>query len=220
LVQQGNPLTSGCVNGLTIATYHTPSGRCIQKPYTEGVDEYQKDYFNRMKSGELFSKDSIVVNKSQKYATKVNKRVVYGDGGIMPDIFIPLDTSKYYAYYNNLARKNLIYTGVLDMMDLKRDELKQNYPDFNTFNSKYEVPAEIIEKIIASGDKEGVKRDDKSVEFAKPLMRKQIKALIARDLFSMSELFQIMNDDDEAIKKALEIMSKKGSYDKILSGSL
>jgi carboxyl-terminal processing protease len=218
LVQNGYPLTDGSMIRLTTAHYYTPNGRCIQKPYTEGVDEYQKDYFNRVKSGELFSKDSVVLNKEEKYNTKIHNRIVYGGGGIMPDLFIPLDTSKYYAYYNNLIRKNLINTGVLDMMDLKRDELKQNYPDFKTFNAKYEVPAEMIEKIIASGDKEDIKRDDKSVEFAKPLMLKQIKALIARDLFSMSELFQILNQDDEAINKALETLSKKGSYEKILTG--
>jgi carboxyl-terminal processing protease len=199
LVQNGYPLTDGSMIRLTTAHYYTPNGRCIQKPYTEGVDEYQKDYFNRVKSGELFSKDSVVLNKEEKYNTKIHNRIVYGGGGIMPDLFIPLDTSKYYAYYNNLIRKNLINTGVLDMMDLKRDELKQNYPDFKTFNAN-------------------IKRDDKSVEFAKPLMLKQIKALIARDLFSMSELFQILNQDDEAINKALETLSKKGSYEKILTG--
>jgi carboxyl-terminal processing protease len=203
---------------LTTAHYYTPSGRCIQKPYTEGVDEYQKDYVKRMESGELFSKDSIVENKAEKFATKVSNRVVYGGGGVMPDIFIPLDTSKYYAYYNTLSRKNLVYTGVLDIMDSRRDELKQNYPNFKTYSEKFEVTDEMIEKIIATGEKEGVKRDEKSIEFARPLMKKQMKGLIARDLFSMSHYFQIMNDDDEAINKAIETLSKKGSYDKILSG--
>lgn len=218
LVQQAIPLTDGSMIRLTTAHYYTPSGRCIQKPYTEGVDEYQKDYIKRIESGELFSKDSVVENKSEKFATKVSNRVVYGGGGIMPDIFIPLDTSKYYAYYNTLSRKNIVYTGVLDIMDSHRNELKQNYPDFKTFSEKFEVTDEMIEKIIAAGEKEGVKRDEKSIEFARPLMKKQMKALIARDLFSMSHYFQIMNDDDEAIKKAIETLAKKGSYDKILSG--
>jgi len=218
LVQQPFPLTDGSMIRLTTAHYYTPSGRCIQKPYTEGVDEYQKDYIKRMESGELFSKDSIVENKSEKFATKISNRIVYGGGGIMPDIFIPLDTSKYYAYYNTLSRKNLVYTGVLDIMDSNRDELKQNYPDFKTFSDKFEVSDEMIEKIIAAGEKEGVKGNEKSIDFARPLMKKQMKGLIARDLFSMSHYFEIMNDDDETIKKAIETLAKKGSYDKILSG--
>ncbi len=218
LVQQPFPLTDGSMIRLTTAHYYTPSGRCIQKPYTAGIDEYQKDNIKRMESGELFSKDSVVENKSEKFATKVSNRVVYGGGGVMPDIFIPLDTSKYYAYYNTLSRKNVVYTGVLDIMDTKRDELKQNFSDFKVYSEKFEVTDEMIEKIIAAGEKEGVKRDEKSIEFARPLMKKQMKAIIARDLFSMSHYFQIMNDDDEVIQKALESMSRKGSYEKILSG--
>jgi len=218
LVQQPLPLTDGSMIRLTTAHYYTPSGRCIQKPYTNGVDEYQRDYIKRMESGELFSKDSIVENKSEKFATKLSSRAVYGGGGIMPDVFIPLDTSKYYAYYNTLSRKNVVYTGVLDIMDSQRDELKRNYPDFKIFADKFEVTDAMIEKIIVAGEKEGVKRDEKSINFARPIMKKQLKALIARDLFSVSNYFQIMNADDEAILKSLEVLSKKGNYDKILIG--
>ncbi len=254
LVQQPFPLTDGSMIRLTTAHYYTPSGRCIQKPYTDGVDAYQKDYIHRIEKGELFSKDSIVQNKSLKFATKVSNRVVYGGGGIMPDIFIPMDTSKYYAYYNNLLRKNVVYTGVLDIMDENRDSFKKKYADFKTFTSKFEVTDEMIEKIMAAGDKEGVnkitaakidpakgkgekklvindreivnkdekevvKRDEKSVAFARPLLKRQIKALIARDLFSVSNYFQIMNVEDETINKAIEVITQKGTYDKILSGN-
>lgn len=218
LVQQPFPLTDGSMIRLTTAHYYTPSGRCIQKPYTEGVDEYQKDYLHRVENGELFSKDSVTQDKSEKYATKVSKRVVYGGGGVMPDIFIPLDTSKYYAYYNNLLRKNVVYSGVLDIMDANRDDFVKQYPDFKTFSDKFELTDKMVETIVAAGEKEGVKGDEKSVEFARPLMKRQMKALVARDLFSMSHYFQIMNGDDEAIKKALEVVSQKGTYEKILSG--
>ena len=218
LVQNQFPLTDGSLIRLTTAHYYTPSGRCIQKPYSEGIDEYQKDYYNRIKKGELFSKDSVVQNKTEKFATKVTGRVVYGGGGIMPDVFIPLDTSKYYAYYNNLSRKNVVNTGVLDIMDSNRDNFKLKYPDFKTFADKFEVSDEMIEKILVAGDKEGVKRDEKSVEFARPLMKRQMKAFIARDLFSFSHYFQIMNVEDEAIKKAVEVIIQKGTYEKILSG--
>ena len=166
----------------------------------------------------MFSKDSVTENKAEKYLTKVNNRAVYGGGGVMPDLFIPLDTSKYYAYYNNLLRKNVVYTGVLDIMDDNRENFKQKYPDFKTFTQKFEVSDEMIEKILATAEKEGIKRDEKSIEFARPLMKRQMKGLIARDLFSMSYYFQIMNAEDETINKAVEVMTQKGAYEKILSG--
>jgi carboxyl-terminal processing protease len=251
LVQQPFPLTDGSMIRLTTAHYYTPSGRCIQKPYTDGVDAYQKDYMHRFEKGEFYSKDSIIQNKSLKYLTKVSQRTVYGGGGIMPDLFIPLDTSKYYIYYNNLNRKNVIYTGVLDIMDQNRAKFVQQYPDFKTFLNKFEVSDEMVNKIMATGDKEKdtiisravgpvenysfkkdvagkisknvaekkeVKVDPKSIEFARPLIKRQMKGLIARDLFSMSHYFQIMNADDETIKKAVEVLTQKGAYEKILSG--
>lgn len=218
LVQQPFELTDGSMVRLTTAHYYTPSGRCIQKPYTEGIDAYQKDYIHRIEKGELFSKDSIIENKTLKFSTKVSKRTVYGGGGIMPDVFIPLDTSKYYTYYNNLLRKNVIYTSVLDLMDANREKFVLKYPDYKTFVDKFEVSDELIDKILADGEKEGVKKEDKSVEFARPLMKRQIKALVARDLFSTSHYFQIMNADDEAIKKAVEVFTQKNAYEKILSG--
>ena len=218
LVQQPFALTDGSMIRLTTAHYYTPSGRCIQKPYTDGIDAYQKDYLHRIEKGELFSKDSIKQNKSLKYSTKISKRTVYGGGGIMPDVFIPLDTCKYYTYYNNLLRKNVVYTTVLDMMDANREKFVLKYPDFKTFVDKFEVTDELIDKIMADGEKEGVKKEVKSIEFARPLMKRQIKALVARDLFSTSHYFQIMNDEDETIKKAVEVLSQKGVYENLLSG--
>lgn len=218
LVQQPFMLNDGSMVRLTTAHYYTPSGRCIQKPYNKGVDEYQMDYLHRIEDGELFSKDSVVQNKTEKYNTKVSKRLVYGGGGIMPDIFIPLDTSKYYIYYNNLQRKNVIYPGVLDIMDKNRDNYVKQYPDFKTFNNKFTVSDAMVDTILAAGDKAGIKKDDKSVEFARPLLVKLMKALIARDLFSTSEYFQVVNSDDSSIKKAVEVLTSNGTYSKILSG--
>lgn len=218
LVQQPFPLTDGSMIRLTTAHYYTPSGRCIQKPYTDGIDAYRKDYLNRIENGELFSKDSIKQTDTLKYYTKINNRTVYGGGGIMPDLFIPLDTSKYYSYYNHLLRKNLVYTAVLEIMDANRENFVLKYPDFKTFEEKFEPSDEMIDKIIAEAEKEGVKTDDKSVEFARPLMKRQIKALVARDLFSTSHYFQIMNSDDETILKAMEVLTQKNAYEKLLSG--
>lgn len=218
LVQQPFPLTDGSMIRLTTAHYYTPSGRCIQKPFTDGIDDYQKDYLHRMEKGELFSKDSVVLNKKDKYETKVTKRTVYGGGGIMPDIFIPLDTSKYYIYYNNLSRKNVIYPAALDLVDKNRADFQKKYQDFKTFNDKFEVTDEMVNKILDDGEKEGVKKDEKGIAFTRPLLKKQIKGLIARDLFTLSEYWQVMNSDDEAIKSAVTVLGKKGDYDKIISG--
>ena len=218
LVQQPFSLTDGSMIRLTTAHYYTPSGRCIQKPYTDGIDDYQKDYLHRMEKGELFSKDSVVLNKKDKYETKVTKRTVYGGGGIMPDIFIPLDTSKYYIYYNNLSRKNVIYPAALDLVDKNRADFQKKYQDFKTFNDKFEVTDEMVNKILDDGEKEGVKKDEKGIAFTRPLLKKQIKGLIARDLFTLSEYWQVMNSDDEAIKSAVTVLGKKGDYDKIISG--
>ena len=218
LVQQPFPLTDGSMIRLTTAHYYTPSGRCIQKPYTDGIDDYQKDYLHRMEKGELFSKDSVVLNKKDKYETKVTKRTVYGGGGIMPDIFIPLDTSKYYIYYNNLSRKNVIYPAALDLVDKNRADFQKKYQYFKTFNDKFEVTDEMVNKILDDGEKEGVKKDEKGIAFTRPLLKKQIKGLIARDLFTLSEYWQVMNSDDEAIKSAVTVLGKKGDYDKIISG--
>ncbi|MDO9040475.1 MAG: peptidase S41, partial [Bacteroidota bacterium] len=164
------------------------------------------------------TKDSIVQNEALMFSTKVSKRNVYGGGGVMPDLFIPLDTSKYYAYYNNLLRKNVVYTGVLDIMDESREGFKQKYSDFKTYVDKFEVTDEMVDKIMDAGEKEGVKKEEKSVEFARPLMKRQMKGLIARDLFSMSHYFQIMNAEDETITKAVEVLAQRGAYEKILSG--
>lgn len=218
LVQQPFPLTDGSMIRLTTAHYYTPSGRCIQKPYTDGVDAYRQDYMTRIVKGELFSKDSIKQQDTVKYYTKISNRTVYGGGGIMPDVFIPLDTSKYYSYYNNLLRKNLVYTSVLDIMDKNRGNFVNHYPDFKTFDDQFKVSDEMIDKIIADAEKEGVKREEKSIEFARPLMKKQIKALVARDLFSTSHYFQVMNSEDEVITKALEVITQKNVYENLLSG--
>ncbi len=220
LVQQPYYLTDGSMVRLTTAHYYTPSGRCIQKPYEEGVDEYRKDYQKRFEHGELFSKDSIAVNKEKKYTTMVSKRNVYGGGGILPDIFVPMDTSKYYNYYNQLNRKNVVYTQALGFIDKNRDDIKAKYSDFGAFKSKFEIPEALIDRIVAEGEKEGIAKNQASLDFARPLMKRQIKALVARDLFSVSHYYEIMNEDDTTIQKALDVLKQNGAYEKILVDKL
>lgn len=216
LVQKPFFLTDGSMVRLTTAHYYTPSGRCIQKPYEEGVDEYRKDYFNRLSNGEMFNADSIHFDDALKHKTLVNGRSVYGGGGVMPDIFVPLDTSHHYRYVNQLRGKNVTYNFVLDYIDANRDELKSTYPNFEKFNKKFELSQADIDAIVAKGEAEGVEKNEESLNFAIDNLKQEVKALIARDLFSRNALFKVLNADDEAILKALEIIENQKKYNHLL----
>jgi len=212
LVQKPYFLTDGSMVRLTTAHYYTPSGRGIQKPYNNGVEEYRREYMDRFSSGQLFSADSITLPDSLKFQTLVNGRNVFGGGGIMPDIFIPMDTSSYNRYYNRLRRNNIIYNFVLDYVDSNRSNLQKQYPTFNQYNKDFIVTSEMVEKIIAQGEKEGIERDEDSLSFTLESMATEIKALIARDIFSRNEFYKIIFQDDDAILKALEVIENKERY--------
>ncbi|RKD89708.1 carboxyl-terminal processing protease [Mangrovibacterium diazotrophicum] len=217
LVQQPFPLTDGSVVRLTTAHYYTPSGRCIQKPYDKGVEEYREDYLHRFESGELFSADSIHLDKSQVYSTLVNKREVYGGGGIMPDVFVPLDTTSNYAFYNQVIRRNILNTAILTYLDSNRETIKNKYPDFASYDNKFSIGDEFVENVIAQAAEEKVDSDKESIDFARPLIKKLGKALIARDVFGTNYYFQVINKDEEIIKKAVEVLENNSNYEKILA---
>jgi carboxyl-terminal processing protease len=193
---------------LTIAHYYTPTGRCIQKPYEKGDKKsYEKDILNRLNSGELVSADSIHFADSLKYQTLKQKRTVYGGGGIMPDYFVGLDTTRYTRFHRELAAKSIVIQQNLRFVDNNRKSLKKKYPDFQTFKAQYEIPQSLIDNIIKEGEKQNIKPKDEA-ELAKtlPYLRLQLKALIARDLWDMSEYFSIFNEDSDIVKKALELL--------------
>lgn len=216
LVQKPYFLTDGSMIRLTTAHYHTPSGRAIQKPYNGGVDEYRRDYLDRFSSGQLFSADSIIFPDSLKYQTLMSGRAVYGGGGIMPDIFIPLDTSSYNQYYNKLRRTNVVYDFVIDYVDDNRTKLKNQYTNFESFRNNFDVTPDMVEEIVVMGEAEGIERDDESLGFTMDTMKKEVKALIARDIFSRNEFYQIIFEDDDAVLKALEVIENKEQYRNIL----
>jgi carboxyl-terminal processing protease len=146
----------------------------------------------------------------------VNKRTVFGGGGIMPDIFIPLDTSIHYAYINRLRRNNIIYNYTLDYIDHNREQLKTKYPQFKDFNTKFTVPDDIIAGIVENGIKEGIEKDAESLEFSRDDMKKEVKSLLARDLYERDDFYKVILKDDEAILKALEVIRNQKNYNKIL----
>jgi len=216
LVQKPYFLTDGSMVRLTTAHYYTPSGRCIQKPYEEGVDDYRMDIRNRITKGEMFSADSIQFADSLKYKTLLNKRTVFGGGGVMPDIFIPMDTSSHYEYYNRLSRNRIIMDYALEYVDSHREDFKNKYADFEDFKRNFEVTEEMITQIVEKGDKSGIEKDEESQEFNKSNMVRDIKAIIARNTFTLNDYFKIINEDDEAVQKALNVIENQNEYNNLL----
>lgn len=216
LVQQPFYLTDGSIVRLTTAHYFTPSGRGIQKPYENGLDDYKNDYLRRLEHGEMFSADSISLPDSLKYKTLLSGRTVYGGGGIMPDIFVSMDTSALYAYYNRLQRNSIISNFTLEYVDHNRESLVKQYPEFSQFNDKFQIGDEIIENIVALGEKDGIERDQESINFTSGLIKKEIKAVIARDIYARDQFYQILNQDDKTILKALEILKNQNQFRSLL----
>ena len=208
LVQRPIEFKDGSMIRLTIAHYYTPSGRCIQKPYKKGEKEdYALDIEKRLKHGELYSADSIHFADSLKCYTLRRHRVVYGGGGIMPDFFVPLDTTQYTAFHRQLSAKSYIINANLRFVDAHRDALKKKYATFDKFNASYEVPQSEIDTIVAEAAKDGVKpKDDDELQRTLPQLRLQLKALIARDLWDMSQYFAVTNENNHIVQKALSLI--------------
>ena len=207
LVQRPFDFPDGSMMRLTIAHYYTPSGRCIQKPYKKGdLKDYEMDLEKRLKHGELTNPDSIHFDTSQKFYTLRNHRVVYGGGGIMPDYFVPLDTTKYTKYHRLLAAKNIIMNAYLKYVDANRTTLKGLYKSFDTFNKNYVVPQSLLDTIIAEGKKEKVEPKDKAeLTATMPYIKVQLKALVARDLWDMNEYYRIWNEQSDIVNKTIKL---------------
>jgi len=237
LVQKPFYLEDGSMIRLTIARYYTPSGRLIQKSYKNGNREYKNDISNRIKHGELYNADSISFPDSLKFTTLENKRIVYGGGGIMPDIFVPVDTSFFPKFYKKIMNNGILYEFVLNKIDIDREKIAKLHPTFSNFKKNYIIDKKITTELTNFC----VKKESKKINLKKnnnktnnnnvlelqkqyynynfniENIKNHIKALIARDLWGQQEYYEIINLQDKTIKTAINVLNNKKKYNSILN---
>lgn len=217
LVQKPIPLPDGSMIRLTVSRYYTPTGRCIQKHYESGkIDEYHHDLIDRYNNGELMSADSIHFPDSMKYSTLVTERIVYGGGGIMPDLFIPVDTARYTDYHRKLVASGLVNRIAMNYLDRNRNRMVDSYPKFNIYKQNFMVDDTLMDELVKMATEEKIEFNEAQYNRSKPMIQLQVKALIARDLFDMAQYFQIINDDNPSYKMALKIINDKEAYNRLL----
>jgi len=206
LVQRPFDLPDGSAIRLTTARYMTPTGRSIQKPYNEGKEEYYRDLTARLESGELVSASNIKFPDSLRFQTKRNKRDVFGGGGIMPDFFIPLDTTQVSDYYSRLLRSGALNTFSIEYANENRAALLRQYPDVEVFKSSFVVGDDLLAKLYRHAEQQGIAPMENKEEMKDEFMNLQLKALIARSLWDFSAFIQIRMQQDEAFLRAIEII--------------
>ncbi len=206
LVQEQIPFYDGSAIRLTVARYYTPSGRCIQKSYKNGVEDYYGDLKRRYAHGELEQKDSIRYNDTHKYYTR-NKRVVYGGGGIMPDIFIAADTSGMSPYYTKVVMKGLVYQYAFDFSDKNRAELGQlkTGKEFEDFLLKHNI----LSLFTEYSGKQGIKADPKDLAVSGKIIEAQLMAYIARNIIGEVGFYSVISKIDNTLLEAIKALETK-----------
>lgn len=220
LVQRPFPFPDGSMIRLTTAKYHTPTGRCIQKPYTSGDDEsYRKDILHRYEAGEFSSTDSIHMPDSLRFETLKNHRPVYGGGGIMPDVFVPIDTTAFTTYYRDLVAKGIINKYAITYVDRNRKTLNRDYPTEAKFVKDFAVGDSMLQEIVAMGDRDSVKYNQEMFDRSKAMMATIVKGIIGRDLFEQSTYFKIVNPAlSPTYRAALDLVADENRYRDLLKG--
>ncbi|MDP4224527.1 MAG: S41 family peptidase [Bacteroidota bacterium] len=216
LVQNGFYLPDGSMIRLTIARYYTPTGRSIQRPYNEGYDKYIENFYKRYTDGELMTPDSIHFPDSLKYKTLVNKRIVYGGGGIMPDLFVPADTANYTDYYRSLIRKGLFNSFALEYSDKNRKSITSGYKTFDDFRNKFNFTKEDVDAFIKKAEDSGVKYDGAQFTRSRDEILRILKGLVSANIWQSNEYYRIVNENDVVIEKALKVINDKVQYNKLL----
>lgn len=209
LVQRPIELPDGSMIRLTVSHYYTPSGRCIQKPYTKGKkDDYDQDMENRYVHGELTCLDSIHLDSTKVYRTLREGRTVYGGGGIMPDVFVPLDTAVYTPYLRAIRRNNIITDLTLRYVDANRAQLLRKYKDFDSFLKNFEAPQELVDSVLAQAKRRKIEpKDSAELDQTLPDLRFIVKSLVAYNAWDRNEYFRIINTRNNIVMKALELLA-------------
>ncbi len=205
LVQRPIDLPDGSMIRLTVARYYTPAGRCIQKPY-ESIEQYNADLIERYNRGEMMSADSIHFPDSLKCTTLKKGRTMYGGGGIMPDCFVPVDTTLFTKYHSRLSNKGVLLKVHFQLIDAHREEWTKKFDDYAVFSRDFELDESMMQQLIEEGKKEGVAYNEEEFRKSEPLIKLQLKALIARDLWDMNEYYHTINVVNESVKKAVELL--------------
>jgi len=219
LVQNQVELPDGSLVRVTVAHYHTPTGRMIQRPYDNGkIENYYRDFYTRYSSGEMYNADSTkTFPDSLKYLTLKNKRTVYGGGGIIPDVFVPIDTSSYTQYHAQLVRRGILNQFTLRYVDKNRDMLKQTYKTFKQFNDRFSVSDELFSELVAYAEEQKLPKKEDEIAKAKHDICVQLKGLIAQDLFTTSAYYEVVYPAiDNVYQKAVEMMRNWKEYEGLL----
>jgi len=198
LVQTQEEFTDGSALRLTISRYYTPTGRSIQKPYGEGVD-YESDYFNRFESGELMNEDSVKHDENLKYTTP-GGRIVYGGGGIYPDVFIPNDTAGASYYLTELYYESIFNHYAIRYLDNRRE----SFTSFDKFLSSFAITESMFNEFVAYASKLGVEQVSKDIVISKQVIKNRIKAEIARHIWSDNGYYAVYLEDDLDVQRALK----------------
>ncbi|MFM6945731.1 MAG: S41 family peptidase [Flavobacteriales bacterium] len=210
LVQRPMPLSDGSEIRLTIARYYTPTGRHIQKPYQD-TETYRKDLSQRYLNGEFFLKDSIKLPDSLMYKTLKTKRTVYGGGGIMPDVFVALDTTESTTYFANLIQGGHVNSFIFNYVNANRKDLLQKYPTIKEFKAGFNCDATFMDAFFAY-----VAQEDSTLLFneqdykrSERLLKLRLKSVLAQDLWGTNEMFQVYNDTNEILQEAIHVLQSK-----------
>ena len=218
LVQRPFKFDDGSMMRLTVARYYTPSGRCIQKPYSRGDKKaYEKELLDRANEGEYYSLDSIQINDTVRYTTRLNGRTIYGGGGVMPDVYVPVDTSEYSTYYRDLTAKGIINQYVIQYVDKNRKNISKQFNTVKAFDNGFTVTDEMMLDFIAMGEKDSVKYDEEKYRTSEQLLKDIIKGLIARDVYGDQSAYNIIiNHRNKDLQAAIEVLNDRERFDRLL----